>query len=131
MNGQSVKKHSKEAHEAPMNNRSSKEPIRYDYKKMYMDLLVKHNGMVTEHNQLVDKTHGLMSFIILQCGVLHAAITGQPDGDPLEPISKIIVDEGNTDLVFMLNGLITFVNKIKETGDVKLAQAEWEKYIAQ
>lgn len=98
----------------------------------YKKLVQQYNGLVTDHNQTVDKLMGVIHFMQLQCGVLYTAITDNPLVE--DPMAKIpgesLLSDGKADLAYLRNGFLTFLNTLDATQDVTKAQEAYEKYIS-
>lgn len=95
----------------------------------YKKLLHDYNALVEDHNKTVNNLQGLMSFIIMQCGILRTAITDDICPDPLAPISFLQIKDDVRDLLYLFNGNLVLINAIKEGKTVAEAIELWQKQI--
>lgn len=95
----------------------------------YKQLLDDYNALVEDHNRTADNLQGLMSFIIMQCGILRIAITDDICPDPLAPVSILQVKDDVKDLLYLFNGNLVLINAIKEGKTVAEAIEFWQKQI--
>lgn len=93
----------------------------------------RYSEVALVNNRHVDIINQLMYFLALQCGILYTAITGVVvSDDPLKEISEIEVanfDASQEDLHYFRKGLIIYLNKLKENGEIEEAYQEWLKYM--
>lgn len=100
-------------------------------RKDYNNLVMQYNKVVKAHNRLVDAHDSLVDFIMMQCGVLYSAITGDPlVDDPVKKVSDLVLStEGEKGLNYFREGIRLFIVRYKETGDPLKAFEDYQNHI--
>ena len=93
----------------------------------------RYSEVALVNNRHVDIINQMMYFMAVQCGVLYTAITGElTTDDPLKEISEIQTahfDASQEDLHYLRKGLIIYLKKLYENGEVEEAFQEWSNYM--
>lgn len=94
----------------------------------------RYNEVAKVNNRHVEILNQMMYFMSMQCGILYTAITGETEvKDPLKEISKIenaSWDAAQEDLNYFRTGLIIYIKRLYQDGNVEAAMQDWQKYIA-
>jgi 3-keto-L-gulonate-6-phosphate decarboxylase len=92
----------------------------------------RYNEVALVNNRHVEIITQLMNFLSMQCGILYTAITGALPENPLQEISALEIvnfDASQEDLQYFRKGLIIYLKKLQENGNVEEAYQGWLKYI--
>ena len=93
----------------------------------------RYSEVALVNNRHVDIINQLMYFLAVQCGVLYTAITGVVvSDDPLKEISEVETvnfDASQEDLHYFRKGLIIYLTKLQENGEIEEAYQAWLKYM--
>ena len=117
-----------EKHEKSYEKQSKEALIKevINWQRRYSEVALVNNRHVAIINQLT-------YFITMQCGILYTGITGDLQvTDPLKeisPIQEATFDASQEDLNFFRKGLIIYLKKLFENGEIEEAYHEWEKYV--
>ena len=95
----------------------------------YKKLTNSYNELVEAHNARNEDCKAFLTFMTLQCGILSTAITGGIVEDPTAPMSALLANNNNEDLMYMRKNFCTFVNAITSGKSVSEALGIWQESI--
>ena len=122
-----------EQNNAKADEATDKECSKEDLVKEVIAWQRRYSEIALVNNRHVDIINQLIYFLTMQCGILYTAITGDlMVDDPLKEISPVLAatfDASQEDLHFFRQGIIIYIKKLTENGEIEEAYQDWLKYI--